>query len=84
MDLITRQQLRDHLTEALDKHGDRRAFGDDESLFLSGRLDSFAMMNLVIFLESSYGLDFSDFDFDIALLDSLDAIAHLVDQKQGN
>jgi aryl carrier-like protein len=42
-----KSKLREYLRTALDKHGDRHDLADDESLFLSGRLDSFSMMNLV-------------------------------------
>lgn len=79
MDSAARQSLRNHLADALEKHGDTQPFTDDESLFLSGRLDSFAMMNLVMFLETTFGLDFGSIDFDVSRVDSLEAIAQLVD-----
>lgn len=76
-----KQALRAFLQQTLANHGDRDAFGDDESLFVSGRLDSFSMMNVVMYLEESFGLDFSEVEFDVELLDSLDAIVALVDEK---
>ncbi len=51
MDLAAKQKLRDFLVESLEKHGDKNALSDSESIFVSGRLDSFATMNLVIFFE---------------------------------
>lgn len=78
MDMKAKQQLRDFLGEALAKHGDHADFADDESLFLSGRLDSFSMMNLVMHLEESFGIDFSEREFDVELLDTVNAIAALV------
>ena len=75
---IVRQQLR----EALDQHGDHQAFADDESLFQSGRLDSFAMMNLVMFLEERFALDFSELEFDMALLDSVEAVLALIEAQR--
>lgn len=36
--------------------------GDDESLFLSGRLDSLAMLSLVILVEERFGIPVSDVD----------------------
>jgi len=74
-----KSQLRDYLRTALDKHGDRNDFADDESLFLSGRLDSFSMMNLVVYLETELSVDFSALDFDVNLVDSVNDIEALVD-----
>lgn len=73
-----RADLRTFLAQALSSHGDPAPFADNESLFLSGRIDSFTMMNLVVHLESTYGLDFGAIDFDVSLVDSVDAIAALV------
>jgi len=73
-----RADLRAFLTQALSNHGDHTPFADSESLFLSGRIDSFTMMNLVVHLESTYGLDFGAIDFDVSLVDTVDAIAALV------
>ena len=74
-----KDKLRDYLATALDKHGDRLGFADDESLFLGGRLDSFSMMNLVVYLESEHSVDFSELDFDVSLVDSVNDIEALVD-----
>jgi acyl carrier protein len=74
----TKQQLREFIANALAAHADRNGFGDDESLFASGRLDSFTMMNLVMYLEQSFGIDFAAAGFDADLLDSVQAIEALV------
>ncbi|MDD2743430.1 MAG: acyl carrier protein [Rhodocyclaceae bacterium] len=81
MDPLAKQKLRDFLLESLEKHGDKNPLTDSESIFVSGRLDSFAAMNLVMFLEENFGIDFSDFEFDVSLLDSVDAIATFVDNQ---
>jgi len=81
MDIAAKQKLRDFLVESLEKHGDKNALADTESIFVSGRLDSFATMNLVMFLEETFSIDFSDFEFDVSLLDSVDAIEAFVDNK---
>jgi len=79
MDGAVKQELRVFLAETLEKHGDRNPFSDGESLFLSGRLDSFSMMNLVMHLEERFGLDFSTLEFDVGLVDTLEGIVALVD-----
>lgn len=81
MDVNAKQKLREFLKETLAKLGDHKEFSDSESLFISGRLDSFSMMNLIMHLEESCGIDFSDLDFDVGLVDSVDDIEALVDSK---
>jgi len=74
-------KLRAYLQEALQQHGDTQELADGDSLFLSGRLDSFSMMNLILFLETAFALTFSDLEFDVEKVDSLNAIAALVHAK---
>lgn len=82
MQLEEKQKLRDFLADALVKHGDRNPLADGDLLFTSGRLDSFSTMNLVMFLEESFGIDFSDFEFDVGVIDSVDLIANFVDGRR--
>ncbi|MFZ1445789.1 MAG: acyl carrier protein [Candidatus Dechloromonas phosphoritropha] len=77
-----KQKLREFLKETLEKHGDHKDFADNESLFFSGRLDSFSMMNLVMYLEEAFGLDFSDFEFDVSLVDSAKDIETLINSMK--
>ncbi|SNT07666.1 Acyl carrier protein [Noviherbaspirillum humi] len=81
MNQAEKQQLRAFIENALAGHGDRAGVNDRESLFASGRLDSFTMMKLVMFLEERHGIDFSDEDFDVELVDSVEAIEALVDAR---
>jgi acyl carrier protein len=81
MNLSAKQQLKDFINQALASQADRGAYADDEALFSSGRLDSFTMMNLVMYLEQSFGIDFAGTGFDIDLVDSIDAIESLVDAQ---
>jgi acyl carrier protein len=81
MDITARQKLRDFLMEALAKHGDHGELSDAESIFVSGRMDSFSMINLVMFLEEAFDISFSDDEFDVDLLDSVDDLAAYIDSK---
>lgn len=81
MDASAKQRLRDALRKILASHGDAQPFADDESLFVSGRLDSFSMMTLVMDLENAFRLDFSDVGFDVSLIDSVNEIEALVDRN---
>jgi len=81
MNASARQQLRNFIDQALASQGERGGYGDDDALFSGGRLDSFTMMNLVMYLEQTFGIDFSGIEFDIDLVDSIAAIAALVDAQ---
>jgi acyl carrier protein len=81
MNASAKQQLREFIDKALASQADRGAYADDDALFSSGRLDSFTMMNLVMYLEQTFGIDFSSTGFDIDLVDSIAAIESLVDAQ---
>jgi acyl carrier protein len=81
MNAAAKQHLRDFIDKALASQADRRGYTDDEALFSSGRLDSFTMMNLVMYLEQQAGIDFSGIGFDVDLVDSINAIEALVDTQ---
>lgn len=81
MQADSKQKLRDFVADALIKHGDRNPLADADLLFTSGRLDSFSTMNLVMFLEENFAIDFSDFEFDVGLIDSINLIERFVDTR---
>lgn len=78
MDTQAKQKLREFLTEAIQRQTGESEFSDADSLFISGLLDSFSMMNLVMYIEEAFGLDFSNLEFDVNLIDSVNAIEALV------
>lgn len=65
----------------LAENGDAAPLANSDEIFSNGRLSSFAMMTLVMFLEQEFGLDFGSIDFDVSLVDSVNDIAALVDQN---
>jgi acyl carrier protein len=81
MDNDTKLTLREFVKESLSDVGDRQDFADDSSLFVSGRLDSLTMTKLVMFLEDSFQIDFSNVDFDVDLIDSLNDMRAFVDAE---
>jgi acyl carrier protein len=82
VDAQRRAELRAFVTTLLRDRTGQDEVEDRESLFFSGTLDSQAMTELVLFLEGTFGVDFSRVEFDVALLDSIDEIAAFVDQAQ--
>jgi acyl carrier protein len=73
-----RQEIRKYLQELLALKGDRQPFADDTSLLLDGRLASVDAVDIVVFLEEKFGVDFSDLGFDPTLIDNVDAIDALI------
>ena len=76
--LDPRGEIRTFLQEALDNSGDGAEFSDSDSLVVSGRLDSFSVVEIVMFLETNFDLDFSDGVFDQTDFDSVDRIKQLI------
>jgi acyl carrier protein len=75
-----RQAVRQLIEGLFARKGDNRGFSDSDSLFLSGRLQSVDAVELVVFLEEQWGVDFSAIGFDMSLIDSIDAVLALVQQ----
>jgi acyl carrier protein len=73
-----REEIRNYLKELLLQKGDKQPFADDASLLLSGRLASVDAVEIVVFLEEKFGVNFSDIGFDQTLIDSVDAIDSLI------
>ena len=81
MKIAAKDQVAAFLKETLVRHGDLSEVLDNESLFLSGRLDSLSMLNLIMFLENSFSMNFAEIDFDVELIDSIDSIILLIDRQ---
>lgn len=78
MDSNAQQTVQDFLRQSLLESGDQRALADDDSLFISSRLDSLAMTRLVLFLEERFDVDFGKLNFEVEMIDSLHAIGELL------
>ena len=78
-----REALRAFVQDMLAAKGETGALRDDESLLLSGRLQSIDAVEIALHLEQQYAIDFAVVGFDQALLDSVDAIVALVEQHGG-
>ena len=72
------QEIRTFIEELLRRKGDLQPFDDAESLILGGRLESIDAVEIVVFLENRFGLDFADIGFDQANIDSINLIDGLV------
>jgi hypothetical protein len=72
-----RGTVRQFVERLLAKKGDKKGFNDGDSLFLSGRLQSVDAVEVVIFLEEEWGVDFAKIGFEMSLIDSVDSILAL-------
>lgn len=75
-------KIRTFLQELLTRRRDKRPFDDDSSLILSGRLSSVEAVEIGVFLEENFGVDFDDVGFDQAKIDSVNLILALVSQAK--
>jgi len=73
-----KHKLRDFLADLLHHKGDLDAFTDSDLLMTSGRLQSIDTLELVVFLEEKYGIDFAERGFNQNDLDSVDSIMALI------
>lgn len=70
-------EIRAFVQELLQRNDDREPLADNESLLLSGRLQSVDGVDIVVFLEEHFDIDFAEIGFDRERIDSIDAICEL-------
>jgi len=73
-----RDKIRAFVRAQLKAAASRADFTDTDSLFVSGRLDSVSAVQFVVFLETEFGVDFTEQGFDVTLIDSVDAMMSLL------
>jgi acyl carrier protein len=71
------ESIRHIVRELMASRGVNADVGDDDSLFVSGRLDSVAAIDLIMRLETDFGVDFSSTGFDASMIDSVAEIVAL-------
>ena len=69
-----RTQVRAFVTDLLTGKGDSQPLSDDDDLFLSGRLQSIDAVNIVLFVEEHFAIDFAKARLEMQQLGSVDAI----------
>ncbi len=56
--------------------------GESESLVASGLIDSLALVQIVLYLENTYGIDFSAHGFDPERLASMSSILDFIEETR--
>jgi acyl carrier protein len=73
-----RLAIRQFIERLLAQKGDQRPFSDSDSLVFSGRLQSVDVVEVVVFLEEQWAIDFAQIGFDQTQFDSVEAIHGLI------
>jgi len=79
--MTAKDSIREYVRDLLVRGGDTDELSDQDSLLLSGRLQSIDAIDIVVFLEERFGIDFAVLGFDREQIDSIDAISVLVESK---
>ena len=79
-----KSRMRNYILQRLRMKGDEEPLSDDDLLFTSGRLDSLDAIEIVMSIETDYGINFSDIGFDLTRLDSVAAIVELVRESSAS
>lgn len=74
-------QLLTFFRQRLQLRGDTGPLALDDSLFVSGRLDSLDALQTILFLEESCAVDFAGLDFSTDLIDTVESVVQLVQQR---
>jgi acyl carrier protein len=71
-------EIREFVLSLLTRIGDDGPLADNDSLLLSGRLQSVDGVEIILFLEEHFGMDFAQIGFDRDQIDSIEAIHTLI------
>jgi acyl carrier protein len=75
-----RPQVREFVLQLLRANGDERPLADDERFSENGRMQSIDLLQVLLFLEERFGVDFAEIDFTRDQVGSIDNIVVLIDQ----
>ncbi len=76
-----RMQLRHYVAQRVAMKGGGALLGDGSPLFSSGLLDSLDAVEMIIYAEEQFGINFAEISFDLTLLDSVNALCSLISGK---
>lgn len=75
---MTTKPINEVVISMLAERGKPTDVSTDSPIFTSGLLDSLAATELMMALETEYGIDLADADFDISQLDTIGDLESLV------
>ena len=77
-----RSAIRDLLQDLLAQKGDGDPLANDAPIFTTGRLQSIDGIQVAVFLEQHYGVDFAAAGFDQEQIDTVNSICDLVSHSK--
>lgn len=77
-----RSKIRAYLAERLRDQNDTAPFLDTTELLSGGRLDSMAVIHVVGFLETEFGVDFERIEFDPVRFDTVRSILGIIEESR--
>ncbi|HEX2914454.1 MAG TPA: acyl carrier protein [Chloroflexia bacterium] len=80
---MTTEQIKSRIREFLGRFFVNYNLNDDEDLFALGFVNSLFAMQLVQFVEQTFGITVGDEDMDLDNFRSINAITNLVERKLG-
>jgi acyl carrier protein len=72
--------VREFLKNLLARKGDTQPLSDEASVLASGRLQSIDAVEIVVFLENRFGVNFANIGFDEEKIDTVESIASLIEE----
>jgi acyl carrier protein len=75
--MSNREIVREYLTRLLEEKDDTAPFADNDSLVLSGRLDSLNVVDVLTFLEGQFAVSVDADEFDQTDFDTMESILRL-------
>jgi acyl carrier protein len=78
------EERKDKIRQFLARFFKNRTIGDGENIFELGFVNSLLALQLVQFLEKEFGITVEDDDLDLANFSTIDAMAALIERKQGS
>jgi acyl carrier protein len=80
--MATRDQVRDYIKKVLrENKDDANDFADGDSLVLTGRLSSLDVVDVLTYLEKTFGFEMDPSEFDLERFDSVDSILKMLEQS---
>lgn len=61
----------------------KRAISPSEKLISSGLIDSFSLVDLGLFVETTFGVQIDDTELNAETFDSLEELERVIDEKKG-
>jgi methoxymalonate biosynthesis acyl carrier protein len=81
---MTTDEIKNNLKLFLSKYFQNYSLADDEDMFSLGMVNSMFAMQLVLFVEQTFGIVIENEDLDLENFKTINALTALVERKKSN